>query len=69
MADEENQSEESPQPSEDIQLPSISKEAAGAATGAVLGSVVGPVGAVVGGVLGAMAGKSAGSSCPERSSS
>ena len=61
MADENNQqsSESSNAPSENIQIPPISKEAAGAAAGAVVGSVVGPVGAVVGGVIGAALGRSA----------
>ena len=33
-------------PSENIEIPPISKQAAGAATGAVIGSVAGPIGAV-----------------------
>ena len=43
--------------SEDIQVPPISKQTAGAVTGAAIGSVAGPLGAVVGGVVGAIAGK------------
>ena len=55
MADEQNnQSSESAQSSENITLPPISKQTAGAATGAIIGAVAGPVGAVVGGVLGAL---------------
>ena len=61
MADEENQQGNESTPSEKLQIPPISKEAAGAATGAVVGSVIGPVGAVIGGVIGAAVGRSAGS--------
>lgn len=49
---------------ENIEIPPISKSAAGAATGAVLGAVGGPVGAVVGGVIGAAVGKRAESGKP-----
>ena len=51
MAEEENQksTDTSGSSSENIEIPPISKQTAGAATGAVLGSVAGPVGAVVGG--------------------
>ena len=49
---------------ENIEIPPISKSAAGAATGAVLGAVGGPVGAVVGGVIGAAVGKRAESDKP-----
>ena len=38
--------------SEDIQVPPIPKQTAGAVTGAAIGSIAGPVGAVVGGVVG-----------------
>ena len=54
MADEQDASSSEKTPSsENIEIPPISKQAAGAATGAVLGSVAGPVGTVVGGVIGA----------------
>ena len=58
---EENQplSDTSGSSSENIEIPPISKQTAGAAAGAVLGSVAGPVGAVVGGVIGALAGRAA----------
>src|SRR2546423_10015874 len=49
----------SPPTSEDIQVPPIPKQTAGAVTGAAIGSIAGPVGAVVGGVVGALAGKAA----------
>src|SRR5437016_6476472 len=58
------QKKESPQSSEDIQIPPIPKQTAGAVTGAAIGSVAGPVGAVVGGVVGALAGKAAASGRP-----
>ena len=54
----------SPRPSEDIQVPPIPKQTAGAVTGAAIGSIAGPVGAVVGGVVGALAGKAASSGRP-----
>ena len=54
----------SPRPSEDIQVPPISKQTAGAVTGAAIGSIAGPVGAAVGGVVGAFAGKAASSERP-----
>ena len=50
--------------SENIEIPPISKQTAGAAAGAVIGSVAGPIGAVVGGVLGALAGRAAASGKP-----
>ena len=56
----------SPRPSEDIQVPPIPKQTAGAVTGAAIGSIAGPVGAVVGGVVGALAGKAASSERPVR---
>ena len=43
--------------SEDIQVPPIPKQTAGAVTGAAIGSIAGPAGAVVGGVIGAVVGK------------
>ena len=45
---------------ENIEIPPIPKETAGAVTGAVIGSMIGPVGTVVGGIAGAIAGKAAG---------
>jgi len=45
------------QQSKNIELPSISKQTAGAVAGAAVGSIAGPIGAVVGGVAGALAGK------------
>ncbi len=54
----------SPRQSEDIQIPPIPKQTAGAVTGAAIGSIAGPVGAVVGGVVGALAGKAASSERP-----
>jgi uncharacterized membrane protein len=50
----------SSQSSEEIQVPPIPKQTAGAVTGAAIGSVAGPIGAVVGGVVGAVAGSAAG---------
>jgi len=41
-------------PSENIQVPPIPKQTAGAVTGAAIGSIAGPVGAMVGGVVGAL---------------
>ena len=58
--------EKSPRPSEDIQVPPIPKQTAGAVTGAAIGSIAGPVGAVVGGVVGALAGKASSSERPVR---
>ena len=52
--------------SEDIQVPPIPKQTAGAVTGAAIGSIAGPVGAVVGGVVGALAGKAATGERPVR---
>ena len=46
--------------SDDIQMPSIGRDAAGAVAGAVVGSVAGPIGTVVGGVVGALAAGAAG---------
>src|SRR5438067_1450816 len=45
---------------ENIAVPPIPKETAGAVAGAALGSMMGPAAAVVGGIVGAMAGKAAG---------
>jgi len=56
----------SPPPSENIQVPPIPKQTAGAVTGAAIGSIAGPVGAMVGGVVGALAGKAATSERPVR---
>jgi hypothetical protein len=56
----------SPRSSEDIQVPPIPKQTAGAVAGAAIGSIAGPVGAVVGGVVGALAGKAATSERPVR---
>ena len=47
------------QSSDDIQVPPIPKQTAGALTGAAIGSIAGPAGAVVGGVIGAVVGKAA----------
>src|SRR5437660_12842675 len=58
------QKKESPQSSEDIQIPPIPKQTAGGIAGAAIGSVAGPVGAVVGGFVGALAGKGAASRRP-----
>src|SRR5205809_6985818 len=44
---------------ENIEIPPIPKETAGAVTGAVIGSMIGPVGTVGGGIAGALAGKAA----------
>ena len=52
--------------SEDIQIPPIPKQTAGAVTGAAIGSIAGPTGAVVGGVIGALVGKSAADGRPVR---
>jgi uncharacterized membrane protein len=46
-------------PSENIEIPPIPKQTAGAVAGAAVGSIAGPIGAVVGGVAGALAGKAA----------
>jgi len=48
-----------PNAQENIEIPPIPKETAGAVAGAALGSMVGPAGAVVGGIVGAIAGKAA----------
>src|SRR5437667_12703202 len=58
------QKKESPQSSEDIQIPPIPKQTAGAVAGAAIGSMAGAVGAVVGGFVGALAGKAAASGRP-----
>jgi len=52
--------------SDDIQVPPIPKQTAGAVTGAAIGSIAGPTGAVVGGVIGALVGKSAADRRPVR---
>jgi len=44
---------------ENIDIPPIPKETAGAVAGALVGSMMGPVGTVVGGIAGAIAGKAA----------
>ena len=56
----------SPPSSEDIQVPPIPKQTAGAVTGAAIGSIAGPAGAVVGGVIGAVVGKAAAGGRPVR---
>src|SRR5438067_10306109 len=48
---------ETSQSSENIEIPPIPKQTAGAVAGATVGSIAGPIGAVVGGVAGALAGK------------
>ena len=50
---------ESPPAAQNIEIPPIPKETAGAVAGAALGSVAGPAGAVIGGLDGALAGKAA----------
>ena len=62
--DSDMQGKESPESSEDIQIPPISKPVAGAAAGALIGSIAGPVGAAVGGAIGALAGKTSASGRP-----
>ena len=57
--DSDQQNEETSQSSENIEIPPISKQTAGAVAGAAVGSIAGPIGAVVGGVAGALAGKAA----------
>jgi len=52
--------------SDDIQVPPIPKQTAGAVTGAAIGSIAGPTGAVVGGVIGALVGKAASDGRPVR---
>jgi hypothetical protein len=64
MANKSKSSASQPGSNENIEIPPISKTAAGAATGAVIGAVGGPVGAVVGGVIGAAVGKRAESDKP-----
>jgi uncharacterized membrane protein len=58
LDDPDSQKKESLQASENIEIPPIRKQTAGAVVGAAVGSVVGPIGAVVGGVAGALADKS-----------
>lgn len=53
------QDEETSQSSENIEIPPIPKQTAGAVAGAAVGSIAGPIGAIVGGVAGALAGKAA----------
>ena len=53
------QKKERSQLSENIEIPAIPKQTAGAVAGAAVGSIAGPIGAVVGGVVGAVAGKAA----------
>ncbi len=48
-----------PNANENIDIPPIPKETAGAVAGAALGSMMGPAGAIVGGIAGAIAGKAA----------
>jgi hypothetical protein len=57
--DSDQQNEETSQSSENIEIPPIPKQTAGAVAGAAVGSIAGPIGAVVGGVAGALAGKAA----------
>jgi hypothetical protein len=57
--DSDQQNEGSSQSSENIEIPSIPKQTAGAVAGAAVGSIAGPIGAIVGGVAGAIAGKRA----------
>ena len=52
------------QSSENIEIPPIPKQTAGAVAGAAVGSIAGPIGAVVGGMVGAVAGKAAGKPQP-----
>ena|SRR6266516_7515668 len=53
------QKKERSQLSEDIEIPPIPKQTAGAVAGAAVGSIAGPIGAAIGGVVGAVAGKAA----------
>src|SRR5438477_4300891 len=57
--DSDQQIEQTSQSSENIEIPPIPKQTAGAVAGAAVGSIAGPVGAIVGGVAGALAGKAA----------
>src|SRR5258705_155488 len=50
---------DNPNAAENIDIPPIPKEPAGAVAGALVGSMIGPVGTVVGGIAGAIAGKAA----------
>ena len=54
-----DQHEGTSQSSENIEIPPIPKQTAGAVAGAAVGSIAGPIGAIVGGVAGALAGKAA----------
>jgi len=56
-SDQQNQG--TSQSSENIEIPPIPKQTAGAVAGAAVGSIAGPIGAIVGGVAGALAGKAA----------
>ena len=60
------ETEKGPSSSEDIQVPPIPKQTAGAVTGAAIGSIAGPTGAVVGGVIGALVGKASADGRPVR---
>lgn len=65
MADDpDTRKSESPPAAENIEIPPISKETAGAVAGAALGSVADPAGAVIGGLVGALAGKAAATGRP-----
>src|SRR3954470_8641131 len=57
--DSDQQNEETSQSSDNIEIPPIPKQTAGAVAGAAVGSIAGPIGAIVGGVAGALAGKAA----------
>jgi phage tail tape-measure protein len=62
MADDlDTQQSGGPPAAENIEIPPIPKETAGAVAGAAIGSMVGPAGAIIGGVVGALAGKAAAS--------
>ena len=49
MPDRSKPEKRNQRPSEDIQVPPIPKQTAGAVTGAAIGSIAGPVGTVIGG--------------------
>jgi len=54
MADDpDTQQSGGPPAAENIEIPPIPKETAGAVAGAAIGSMVGPAGAIIGGVVGA----------------
>ena len=57
--DSDQQNEQTSQSSDNIEIPPIPKQTAGAVAGAAVGSIAGPIGAIVGGVAGALAGKAA----------